>query len=99
METEIKKEEKTNAERKENIVILIKNETGINSRVGIGSLFFPISLPAKVATKHVICIFYQLGPCIWSRNPYGKIKFKDMEEEEEEEDKKRKREYFWCRNF
>ena len=62
METEIKIEEKTNAERKENIVILIKNETGINSRMVIRSLFFPISLSAKVATKHVICVFYQPGP-------------------------------------
>ena len=47
-------------------------------------------------------VFYQLGPCIWSRNPYGKIKVKDMEEEEEEEeeeDKKREREHFCRRDF
>jgi len=45
-----------------------------------------IALPAKVATKHIILgRFLTTG----SRNPYGKIKVKDMEEEEVEEDKKR----------
>ena len=44
-------------------------------------------------------VFSQPGPCIWSRNPYGKIKVKYMEEEEEEEDKKREREYFCRRDF
>ena len=49
-----------------------------------------IALPAKIATKHMILGRFLV--LVWSRNPYGKIKVKDIEMEEEEENKKRERE-------
>ena len=55
----------------------------------IGSSLVQISLPTKVATKHIILECFLSSGALYLVYPYGKIKVKDMEEVEEEEDKKR----------
>ena len=55
----------------------------LHSRVVIKSLLLQISLPAKMATKHIM-LFTNAGIVFGLENPFGKIKVKDLEEEGEE---------------